>query len=79
METKTRKEILAAALDAREQEVMHYQINIDNYRLAIAEIDRRNDSDLVEFRKQLEELLSSSIREQKKAQIMLDVIASQLE
>jgi hypothetical protein len=30
--------ILAGALKAREEEVMQYQINIDNYRLAIEEI-----------------------------------------
>ena len=39
MEKETRKEILEAALNARVQEVMHYQINSDNYTLALAEIE----------------------------------------
>lgn len=72
-------EILSANYSARVDEVLHYQINIDNYRLALAEVAKRADPDLEEFRGQLEELLRSSIREQKKAQIMLDVIAGQLE
>ena len=45
---KTREEILAMSLEGREQEVMTYQINIDNYALALEEIgslppDERND------------------------------------
>jgi len=31
---KTREEILAMSLEAREAEVMNYQINIDNYAIA---------------------------------------------
>ena len=34
-EPKTREEILRINYDARIQEVMHYQINIDNYTLAL--------------------------------------------
>lgn len=69
--------ILSAALTAREEEVLHYQINIDNYRLAIGKAS--GDPDLAEFAEQLSGLLESSILEQKKAQIMLDVIREQLE
>lgn len=80
--TETRKDILAAALHAREQEVMHYQINIDNYRLALAEIadlplDERTE--LESFAAQLSGLLASEALEQKKAQIMLAVIRKQLD
>lgn len=60
----------------RTQEVLDYQINIDNYRAAIARIG--SDEDMADFKKQLESLLSASIREQKKAQIMLDVVSEQL-
>jgi hypothetical protein len=72
-----RNEILTAALEARIREVTEYQVNIDNFRLAIARVG--DDCALQDFRAQLEHLLASSILEQKKAQIMLEVIQSQLE
>ena len=78
---KTREEILAINLDARQQEVMHYQINIDNYRLALANIaamgaDER--SELSGFVDQLTGLLASERLEQKKAMVMLAVLKQQL-
>lgn len=72
----TKNEVLKEALKAREEEVMHYQINIDNYRLAIEK--SKSDPDLAEFVTRLHELLSSSILEQKKAKVMLDVIRDQV-
>ena len=73
----TKDEILAEALKSREEEVMHYQINIDNY---IRALDKASaDPQLVEFVAQLNELLSSSIVEQKKAMIIRDVIKDQLD
>ena len=71
------KEILTAALDARSKEVTEYQVNIDNYALAIERIG--DDPELQDFRAQLEELLTSSKLEQRKARIMLDVVREQLE
>jgi hypothetical protein len=83
METtyKTREEVLAASLDARTQEVMLYQINIDNYTIALEEIgnlppDER--AELSAFTEQLRGLLSSETLEQKKAKIMLEVIRQQV-
>jgi hypothetical protein len=83
METtyKTREEVLAASLDARIQEVMLYQINIDNYTIALEEIgnlppDER--AELSAFTEQLRGLLSSETLEQKKAKIMLEVIRQQV-
>jgi hypothetical protein len=78
---QTREEILAASLDARIQEVMHYQINIDNYGIALEEIgnlppDER--AELSEFTAQLKTLLASEKIEQKKAKIMLSVIKRQV-
>jgi len=73
----TKTEILTEALKAREEEVLHYQINIDNYQRAI--IRAKQDPDLADFVIRLEELLSSSRLEQKKAIIMRDVISQQLE
>ena len=80
-EPKTREEILQTNLDARKQEVMHYQINIDNYTLALAHIaamaaDER--SELLVFADQLTGLLASERMEQKKARVMLEVLRQQL-
>lgn len=78
---KTREEILASSLDARVQEVMHYQINIDNYVLALEEISNLSPderSELSAFTEQLRSLLTSEKLEQKKAQIMLSVIKKQV-
>ena len=78
---KTREEILAMSLDARIQEVMHYQINIDNYAIALEEISQLSPEDrneLSEFAEQLRNLLKSEKHEQKKAKLMLAVIQKQL-
>jgi len=77
MGTSYRSELLTAALDARMKEVIEYQVNIDNFRLAIARIGE--DADLQDFKKHLQNLLASTIQQQRKAHIMLDVIKSQLE
>ena len=78
---KTREEILAINLEAREQEVMHYQINIDNYKLALDNIDAMSTADRHElsgFVDQLTNLLASERLEQKKAKVMLAVLKQQL-
>ena len=72
-----KNEILTAALDARIKEVTEYQVNIDNFRLAIAKIG--DEPQLQDFKENLQNLLASSILEQRKAQIMLEVIQSQME
>ena len=81
----TKSEILTEALNARKDEILGYQINIDNYRLAMEKIDREHggattlDAAMREFRQQLDGLLQSSLIEQRKAQIIHDVIEQQLE
>lgn len=77
MDNNYKNEILTAALDARIKEVTEYQVNINNFRLAIERIG--DDPDLQEFKTGLQNLLESSLLEQRKAQIMLGVIKSQLE
>jgi hypothetical protein len=72
-----KKEILTTSLEGRKREVTEYQVNIDNFRLAIAKIG--DNPDLAQFKSQLEELLKSSLLEQSKAKIMLEVIQDQLE
>lgn len=70
------KETLQQALAAREEEIFGYQINIDNYRLAIPLAEA--DPELEEFSNQLKSLLASEILEQKKAAIILRVLQIQL-
>ena len=70
-------EILKDALVAREQEIMGYQINIDNYTLAIEHIKTSDDEDLADFCQKLELLLASEKLEQKKAKVMLFVVQQQ--
>lgn len=72
-----RKQILNDALEQRQREVVEYQINIDNYRLALERVG--NDPDLQDFKEHLQHLLKTSIIEQKKAQIILDVVKIQTE
>jgi len=79
---KTREEILALSLDGRKQEIMHYQINIDNYTIALEEIAKLSmvdQQELSAFTDQLNSLLTSEKLEQKKAKIMLTVIQKQME
>jgi len=81
MEKQTREEILAAALEGREQEVMTYQINIDNYSLALEQISLLSADERAElsgFTEQLRTLLASEKLEQKKAKIMLAVLKQQV-
>lgn len=75
----TKQESLNQAKQARIEEVEHYQVNIDNYIIALELLNERQDPDLIEFEKQLKELLRTSLIEQKKAQTMLDAITKQLE
>jgi hypothetical protein len=73
----TKEETLQEALKAREEEVLMYQINIDNYERALEK--SKNDPELNDFVERLKELLVSSRLEQKKAKIMLEVVKDQLE
>jgi hypothetical protein len=72
-----KKQILTDALQQRDVEILGYQINIDNYKLAIDLA--KKDPDLESFTENLHNLLESSILEQKKAKIMYEVIKKQLE
>lgn len=77
VENEYQRELLTAALESRTKEVIEYQVNIDNFRLAIDRI--KDKPELQSFKENLEGLLSSSLVEQQKAQILLDVIKIQLE
>lgn len=77
MDTNYKNKILTESLNARIREITEYQVNIDNFKLAINLI--ADDHELLNFKQQLDGLLSTSILEQRKAQIMLTVIQQQLE
>ena len=75
-----KKSTLLSALESREQEIFHYQIDIDNFKRAIDKIDTiyaENES-LSDFREHLCNLLQANKREQLKGIIIRDVIADQL-
>ena len=79
--TKDRMDILFAAAQGRRAEVLNYQINIDNFRLAIQKIEAEHADkpEMLEFADHLRGLLSSSLTEQLKERIILEVIEQQLE
>lgn len=72
--------ILTNAIEQRKREILHYQINIDNYLGALALINEKySDNPALEpFIAQLENLLETSLLEQTKEKIMLEVIERQL-
>ena len=76
-----RTKILTDAYEHRQREVMHHQINIDNYTLALTEIAEKHPDDeiMADFANRLRDLLASSIIEQAKEVILRDVMAKQLE
>ena len=78
---EVKQSILAEAAQARQRDVLLYQINIDNFLLAIEEIrvNHRDDPSLNAFSDQLKEQLAANQAEQAKEKIMLTVIERQLE
>jgi hypothetical protein len=72
--------ILAPALEGRDAELLGYQVNIDNYVLAIAKIeqDYADNDDLIAFRDDLQTRLDEERRQQLRCQVIRDVIAEQV-
>ncbi len=75
-----RLKILGDAKEYRIREIMQHQINIDNYQISIEVIKKDYPEDLamLEFAERLQELLASSIIEQRKEKVLLAAITSQL-
>lgn len=73
-------ETLKSNLVSRNTEVENYQINIDNFDRAIAKInaDYSDNTDMIEFRDHISNILKSNKKEQLKAIIIRDVIAEQI-
>lgn len=66
------KKMEEEAYQARINEVEEYHFNTENYASAIELIG--DDPELQEFKEQLIELRESTLREQRKAEVMLAVI-----
>ncbi len=73
-------EILRTALASREEEIFSYQINIDNFTLALAKIKKEyaGKRGMKEFSKDLAKRLEETKVEQLKAIIIRDVLTDQL-
>lgn len=80
-----KKTILTEALAGRDDELLAYQINIDNFRLAAERIAATTypagpmRAAMQAYATQLHELMLSNQIEQAKSQVIRDVIAAQLE
>lgn len=74
-------ETLTAAMDYRQKEVWQHQINIDNFRLAIAEVEEKHQGKIhmEVYADRMRELLLSALQEQEKEQLLVSVIKAQLE
>jgi uncharacterized transporter YbjL len=72
--------VLKDAVKARNDEILGYQINIDNYERAIAKINKEHTDkpEILKFRDQLIDMLESHKTEQLKTAIIRDVIVDQL-
>ena len=79
---ETKQDILKSSLEAREQEIILYQINIDNYTMALDDISKMEAADRAElsgFAEDLRNRLASEKTEQKKAMVMYRVVKAQVE
>jgi hypothetical protein len=74
------QQILRKALAARNEEVLTYQINIDNYAAAIASIDANyaGNANLAQFRAELANRLRVEQEQQLRSIVIRDVIAAQI-
>lgn len=80
MNNMNKLEILKNALAGREEEIFNYQINIDNFVLAIAKVQKEHSGKrgMKEFSKDLKKRLQSTETEQLKAIIIRDVLVDQI-
>lgn len=71
---------LKEQIPVRDEEIFGYQLNIDNFKLAINKIEKNyaDNLDMVQFKTKLEELLKENQTEQLKAIIIRDVLIEQV-
>tara|TARA_Y100000004_G_scaffold89215_1_gene100075 strand:+ start:1260 stop:1520 length:261 start_codon:yes stop_codon:yes gene_type:complete len=80
MVSMNKLEVLKDALKGREEEIFGYQINIDNFTLAIARVQKEHAGKrgMREFSKDLKKRLQETETEQLKAIIIRDVLVDQI-
>ena len=73
-------QILQASIEPRNDEILSYQINIDNYMRAIDKINAQyaDNPALIEFRDKLDDEVKNHKTEQLKSIIIRDVIVDQI-
>lgn len=73
-------EVIKQSVESRKIELENYDLNIENFRRAIAKIDSNfpNNPAMQEFRVSLVELLEQNVNERMKEQLMHDVLVDQL-
>jgi hypothetical protein len=76
----TKLELLTQNAEMRRASIEAYQMNIDNYTLAVADINENfsDDPEMQAFKTRLEELLVTERREQGKERIMLRALEAQI-
>jgi hypothetical protein len=76
----TKLELLTQNAEMRRASIEAYQMNIDNYTLAVADINENfsDDPEMQAFKARLEELLVTERREQGKEKIMLRALEAQI-
>jgi len=76
----TKLELLRQQAEMRRASVEAYQTNIDNYTIAVADINKNfaDDVEMQSFKARLEELLITERREQGKERIMLRALETQI-
>ena len=76
MDEQYKNEILTSTLEGRRKEITEYQVNIDNFTLAIEEIG--DDPLMQDFKAHLQKLLTENQAEQRKCQFLYNVVDRQL-
>lgn len=71
-------DIIKKSIEAREQEIALYEINIFNYETAVAGIDAADES-MADFRTNLVHLIGTENAEKTKSEIILAALRKQLE
>lgn len=79
----SREQVLTENIIARENEIMMYQINIDNYEWAVANEDFTDDDpatqqQMEEHRDRLMEGIKNEKREKRKSEMILAALEAQL-
>jgi hypothetical protein len=74
-----RLDMMRAAHEGRSRAVMHYQVNIDNFRAALTLLEGEMDPNLDAFARELEAALANEIAQQAREKVMLTVVERQLE